>query len=177
MPGKAKPSNEAAAGSARAVTSTSDGHKETMPADPHEIVNTRVFAATPERLFAAFRNPQQLAQWWGPRGFTSTFHEFDLKPGGRWRFVMHGPDGADYPNENEFVEVSPPARIVFDHPDPQHRFRMTMTFTGRDGKTQLTWRMRFDSLADASRLREFLAAANEQNFDRLAAHLAALVEK
>lgn len=120
-----------------------------------------------------FSDPAQLARWWGPRGFTNTFLEFDLKPGGRWRLVMRGPDGAAYPNENEFVEITPPSRIVFDHPDPKHRFRMTMTFVGEGRQTRLTWRMRFESMEEASRLREFLAAANEQNFDRLACHLEA----
>ena len=77
------------------------------PAD-REIASTRVFDAPRERVFRAFSDPQVLARWWGPDGFTSTFQEFDFRPGGAWRFVMQGPDGADYRNESEFIEVVSP---------------------------------------------------------------------
>ena len=76
---------------------------------------SRSFAAPRDRVFRAFTAPAQLARWWGPKGFTNTFHEFDLRPGGDWRFVMHGPNGADYANDNVFVEVVKPERVVFDH--------------------------------------------------------------
>lgn len=137
-----------------------------------EIVSTCVFDAPRERVFAAFSDPKQLARWWGPTGFTNTCEEFDLRPGGMWRHVMHGPDGTDYHNVAEFVEVVRPARIVFQHQKPVHRFRMTMTFTDEAGRTRLTWHMLFDSAEELSQIREFIGAANEQNFDRLAAHLA-----
>src|SRR4051812_31168784 len=100
-----------------------------------EIVNTRVFEAAPERLFEAFADPRKLATWWGPNGFTNTFNEFDLRPSGRWRSVMRGPDGTDYPNENVFIEVDRPRRVVFEHPDRDHHFTMTMTLEDRAGKT------------------------------------------
>src|SRR6188472_804340 len=90
------------------------------------IVNTRVFAVPRERLFEAFSNPDHLVHWWGPKGFTNTFHEFDPRPGGAWRFVMHGPDGAEYQIEKEFIEVVKPERIVLQHLEEVHRFRMTM---------------------------------------------------
>ena len=61
-----------------------------------EIVSTRVLDAPRELVFRAFSDPDLLARWWGPEGFTNTFHEFDLRPDGAWRFVMHGPDGTDY---------------------------------------------------------------------------------
>jgi uncharacterized protein YndB with AHSA1/START domain len=139
----------------------------------HDIVSTRVFNAPRERVFAAFSDPEQLKQWWGPNGFTNTIQEFDLRVGGKWRLVMHGPNGADYHNESVFVEVAAPERVAFDHIEPIHRFRMTMDFTDEGGKTRLTWRMRFESAEEAEKLRGFIAPANEQNFDRLAAHLAA----
>lgn len=141
--------------------------------DPREIVTTRVFAAPPPVVFAAFSNPHRLAQWWGPEGFSSTFQRFELRPGGRWHLVMHGPDGANYPNENEFTTVEPQHEIVFEHLDPAHRFRMTMTFEAHPEGARLTWRMLFESLEHLARIRDFLVQANEQNFDRLAAHLAA----
>jgi uncharacterized protein YndB with AHSA1/START domain len=86
---------------------------------------------------------------------------------------MHGPNGADYHNEKEFTEVVKPERIVFQHLEPMHHFQMTMLFAEEGGKTRLTWRMLFESAAEATRLRSFISEANEQNFDRLAAHLVA----
>ena len=137
-----------------------------------EIVSARVLAAPRAVVFAAFADPAQLAQWWGPDGFTNTIREFDLRPGGRWRFTMHAPDGTDYGNECEFAEVVRPERIVFQHLEPVHRFQMTMTFAEEGGATRLNWRMVFESASEVAKLKNFIAAANEQNFDRLAAHLA-----
>ena len=137
-----------------------------------EIHSTRVFGVSRERLFEAFRDPSQLARWWGPEGFTNTIDEFDLQPGGKWRFTMHGPDGSDYPNTNVFSEVDPPSRIAFVHDSPVHRFRMTMDFTEDGPGARLTWRMEFEDPDEAAKLREFIVTANEQNFDRLEAVLA-----
>jgi uncharacterized protein YndB with AHSA1/START domain len=64
----------------------------------HAIIATRVFDAPRELVFALWTDPEHLAQWWGPNGFTTTTHTFDMRPGGAWRFVMHGPDGRDYQN-------------------------------------------------------------------------------
>jgi len=137
-----------------------------------EVVNSRLFDVSPEALFDAFADPARVARWWGPNGFTNTVHEFDLRPGRRWRLTMHAPDGTDYENESVFVEIDRPRRVVLDHLEPIHRFRMTMDFDGRDGRTRLTWRMLFDSADEFARVGSFCAAANEQNFDRLAAELA-----
>ncbi|MVF22323.1 polyketide cyclase [Methylocaldum sp. BRCS4] len=138
-----------------------------------EIVSSRVFDAPRERLLKAWRDPAQLAAWWGPKGFTNTFHEFDLRPGGVWRFVMHGPDGVDYPNESVFLEVVEPERIVFQHVSGP-RFQMTVTFTEEAGGTRLEWRMLFESAAECDKVRAVCVEANEQNFDRLQAQLAKL---
>jgi uncharacterized protein YndB with AHSA1/START domain len=135
--------------------------------DAREIVSRRVFAAPPALVFEAFSDPNRLARWWGPKGFTNTIHEFDFRPGGAWRFVMHGPDGTDYANASDFVEIAKPNRIVYVHQKPMHRFRMTMSFEERAGHTELVWRMLFDTAAEAARVRGFIAEANEQNFDRL----------
>jgi uncharacterized protein YndB with AHSA1/START domain len=140
------------------------------PAAAHvEIINQRVFHFPPAPLFAAFANPAQLAQWWGPKGFTNTIKEFDLRPGGHWRIVMRSADGVAYDNESVFQEVQASARIVYRHLRPMHAFTMTMIYTPvTSGKTELTWRMELEQSAENERLRQFLAEANEQNFDRLA---------
>jgi uncharacterized protein YndB with AHSA1/START domain len=142
-----------------------------VPEATYDIISTRVFAATREKLFEAFSDPRQLAQWWGPNGFTNTIEEFDFRPGGAWRLTMRAPNGAEYPNESEFVEVVRPERIVFDHLRPVHRFLMTMTYETEGDSTRLTWRMHPES-DEGEKMRGFLSAANEENFDRLEAHLA-----
>jgi uncharacterized protein YndB with AHSA1/START domain len=136
-----------------------------------EIVTTRVLDAPRELVFKAWIDPDRLAQWWGPKGFTNTFQEFDPRPGGTWRFVMHGPDGVDYKNESVFVEIVKPERIVFQHVSGP-RFQMTATFVEQAGKTRLTWRMLFESAAACDRVKTLAVEANEQNLDRLEAQLA-----
>lgn len=149
----------------------------TEPLESMEIVSTREFAAPRETLFGVFADPAELAQWWGPKGFTNTITRFDFRPGGAWRFTMHGPDGTDYPNAKDFLEVEAPCRIVFRHLDPRHGFTMAMTFeplgNGGSGGTRLTWRMLFDPHEGNGKLKGFIVAANEENFDRLEAHLSA----
>ena len=137
-----------------------------------EIVSTRDFGAPRELVFNAHSDPTWLVHWWGPKGFTNTFQMFDMRPGGFWRFVMHGPDGVDYANESVFVEIVKPERIVFRHLKPVHEFQMTVTFVEQDGKTRLTWRMLFPSAEECDRAKVYAVDANEQNFDRLEAQLA-----
>jgi len=140
-------------------------------APDRELVTTRVLNAPRERVFSAFSEAGQLAQWWGPEGFRNTFHEFDLRAGGAWRYTMHGPNGADYPNESVFVEVVKPERIVIEHVSGP-RFRLTITLTAEAGRTRLTWRQRFPTAADCDRIKALAIPANEQNLDRLEARLA-----
>jgi uncharacterized protein YndB with AHSA1/START domain len=136
-----------------------------------EIVNTRVIDRPRELVWNAWTNPEHLARWWGPKGFTNTFQEFDLTPGGAWRFVMHGPDGAHYQNEIMFIDIVKPERIVFDHVSGP-RFEVTATFAEQSGQTRITFRMLFQSAAECARVKAFAVEANEQNFDRLEAELA-----
>ncbi|TDU70650.1 uncharacterized protein YndB with AHSA1/START domain [Prosthecobacter fusiformis] len=139
------------------------------------IVSTRHFNVGRDRLFEAFSDPAQLIQWWGPKGFTNTFHKFDLRPGGDWLFTMHGPDGKDYDTVKKFTEVIPCQRIVFQHLESVHRFDMTLIFEAEPNGSRFTWHMLFESPAEAEKLRSFITAANEENFDRLEAHLSSHV--
>jgi uncharacterized protein YndB with AHSA1/START domain len=140
-----------------------------------EIVSTRVFDIPCERVFQAFSDLSELQSWWGPAGFTNIFQTFDFRTGGVWRFVMYGPDGTVYPMDKMFSEVVRPKRIVVQHLDPSHRFQLVMLFGEQAGKTHLTWRMQFESAAEFARVKDVLPAANEQNLERLAVHLAAMV--
>lgn len=136
-----------------------------------EIVSTHVFAAPRERVFHACSDPHELALWWGPRGFTNTFHTFDFRVGGLWRLSMCGPDGAIYSMDKMFSEVIRPERIVVQHPDPLHRHQLIMRFDEEAGKTRLTWRMQFESAAEFERVKNILPTANAQNLARLAEYL------
>ncbi|HEX8325105.1 MAG TPA: SRPBCC domain-containing protein [Tepidisphaeraceae bacterium] len=112
----------------------------------------------------------------GPKGFTNTFEQFDFTPGGRWVFVMHGPNGADYPNESVFREIQPDTRIVIEHVF-RPWFKLTVTLAERRGKadddqTHLVWVQAFESPEMAAKLRPIVGPANEQNLDRLEALLA-----
>ena len=140
------------------------------PESKRELATSRLIEAPRGRVFAALSDPARLARWWGPKGFRNTFQEFDLRPGGRWVFVMHGPDGRDYPNQSVFVEVKPPKRVVLRH-DSTPRFEMTITFEDERGRTRDGWRQLFETAAERTRVARFAEVANEQNLDRLAAEL------
>jgi uncharacterized protein YndB with AHSA1/START domain len=129
--------------------------------DPRSIVGTRVFDAPRTLVFSAWTDPKHLAQWWGPNGFTTTTHAFDFRPGGVWRFVMHGPDGRDYQNRITFDEIVPPERIAYRHSggDDVEPVQFTQTVTFQDlgnGQTLLTWHGTFPSAVERARvIREY----------------------
>jgi uncharacterized protein YndB with AHSA1/START domain len=135
------------------------------------VHNERVLSASPQEIFAAFEQPDRFARWWGPKDFTNTFEKFEFKVGGHWVFVMHGPDGANYPSENVFREIQPPARIVIEHIDKPW-YRLTVTLTARGDQTHLAWHQEFESAEFAAKMRPICEPANEQNLDRLEAILA-----
>jgi uncharacterized protein YndB with AHSA1/START domain len=140
--------------------------------NPDPVVNTeRVLSVNPRKVFAAFEQPDRLAEWWGPSGFRNTFEQFEFKPGGRWVFVMHGPNGANYPNENVFREIQPDSKIVIEHVS-QPRYTLTVTLTPRGDKTHLAWVQEFEGSEVAARMRHICEPANEQNLDRLESLLA-----
>ena len=141
-----------------------------VPPD-REIANSRVVNASRDRVFKAWTDPVHLARWWGPNGFTNSFHEFDLRPGGTWRFDMHAPNGATYPNESVFVEITKPERLVFDHvSNPPFRFVITFEYVSEQ-QTRVVFRMHFGTPEERERKKSFIGDANEQNLDRLEAEL------
>lgn len=139
--------------------------------DPCAILSQRLFAAPRETVFRAFREPDRLARWWGPAGFRNTFDVFEFRPGGRWKFTMHGPDGTDYPNQSTFQAIEAPARIVFEH-HPQPHFFMTITLTEEAGQTRIHWHMLFATAQIRDQIAVYALPGNEQNFDRLEVELA-----
>src|ERR1700734_1132647 len=92
-----------------------------------EIITTRLFDAPRDLVFQAWTDPKHIVHWWGPNGFSITMHEMNVKPGGQWRFVMHGPDGTDFKNDKVYIEVVRPSRLVFEQvTGPKHH--VTVTF-------------------------------------------------
>lgn len=116
-----------------------------------EIITVRVFDAPRDLVFKVWTDPNHMARWWGPNGFTTTTFAMEVKPGGVWRFVMHGPDGRDYQNKITYLEVVEPERLVFKHggaKDVEPVSHTThVTFDDLGGKTKLTMRMVFPSSA------------------------------
>jgi uncharacterized protein YndB with AHSA1/START domain len=145
--------------------------------DARSIVTTRVFDAPRELVFAAWTDPKHLAQWWGPNGFTTTTHAFDMRPGGVWRFVMHGPDGRDYENRIVYDEIVKPERLVYSHGGAEDvepvQFHVTVTFEDLGGKTRLTMRAVFPSVAERDRVARDYGAVEggQQTLARLAEHI------
>jgi len=141
------------------------------------ILTTRVYDAPRALVFEAFTDAKHLAQWWGPNGFTTTTHTIDVRPGGVWRFVMHGPDGTDYQNRITYDEVVKPGRLVYRHGGTVDvepvQFHVTVTFEDLDGKTKLTMRMVFPSAAERDRVAEKYGAVEgaKQTLERLAGYL------
>ena len=116
----------------------------TATANANEIAITRFYDAPVQMVWDAWTDPEQVAQWWGPRGFTLTTHSKDLRPGGSWVYTMHGPDGVDYPNKAQYIEVVPLSRLVYDHGANDDRpplFRVTVDFTDMGGTTRMDMRM------------------------------------
>jgi len=145
-----------------------------------EIVFTRVFDAPRRMVWEAWTDPEQLVLWWGPKGFSTTVHEMDVRAGGVWKLVMHGPDGTDYPNKSIFTKVVPYERLRYrlsggKRGGPVAQFEMTVTFEDDGDKTRITMRLVFASAeARDENVREYGSIeGGKQTLERLAEHLSA----
>ncbi len=153
-------------------------HVDDPGAGTREIVITRLVDAPRELVFDAWTDPQHVGQWWGPNGFTTTTHSIDVRPGGQWRFVMHGPDGRDYDNLITYLEIVRPERIVYKHGGDDDvepvEFETTVTFEPQGGKTRITLRSVFPSAEERDRVvREYGAIeGGHQHLARLAEYVA-----
>lgn len=134
--------------------------------------HSRELAAPPTAVFDALRNPERLARWWGPDGFTNTFEHFDFQPGGRWAFTMHGPDGRHYPNEATFTQIEPDRSVRIRHTCAP-LFDLHIGLEAIPAGTRVTWVQQFDDPQVAEAVRHIVEPANEQNLSRLARELAA----
>jgi uncharacterized protein YndB with AHSA1/START domain len=152
-----------------------------LESDPKVMLGSRVIDAPRELVWSVWTDPKHLAQWWGPDGFRTTTSVFDFKPGGVWRFVMHGPDGRDYENRITFDEIVPPERIRYHHGGGDDvepvQFRTTVTFEDLGAnRTRLTLHAVFPSAAERDRVINDYGADKgaEQTLARLAGYVATL---
>ncbi|PUE57586.1 polyketide cyclase [Limnohabitans sp. Rim8] len=126
----------------------------------------RTLPFSPKAVYNAFASADVLATWWGPDGFSNEFETFELQVGGRWTFVMVGPDGARYANQSVFTELEPASRVVIRH-DCQPFFTLTVQLTQVADGTHLQWQQVFDDAHIAQAVKAIVEPANEQNLDRL----------
>ena len=112
------------------------------------MVFSRLLDAPRELVWKVWSEQAHLHEWFGPSGFTTTTHEFSFVPGGVWRFIMHGPNGVDYPNRIVFREIAPPARLVYENgwdlPGAPVDFTVVVTLESVGAKTQLSIHMTFE---------------------------------
>ena len=136
-----------------------------------ELVITRTLNAPVELVWETWTNPEHIARWWGPDGFTNTIKKMEVRPGGKWEFIMHGPDGTNYKNKSVFTEVIPFKKIEFIHVSPN--FTATIEFTDMGEKTQIRWQMLFETAREFIQvIKTFKADVGlQQNIVKLNAYL------
>jgi uncharacterized protein YndB with AHSA1/START domain len=141
-----------------------------------EIATTRVFDAPRELVWTVWTDPDHIAHWFGPNGFTTTTKAFEFRPGGRWLFTLHGLDGTDYRNEVTYTEIIEPELIRYDH-GPSPIFDVTLRFEDEDiAKTKLTMQMLFTTREERDRTVEKFGAieGQKQTLARLEEYLSQL---
>ena len=131
---------------------------------------SREIAAPIDDVFAAFSDPERLARWWGPNGFTNTFHVCEFETGGRWLYTMHSPNGGNPENESVFELVEPPGKFVIRHLSLP-LYRLTIDLIPTAAGTIVSWSQEFDDAEVARRIAKIVVPANEQNLDRLSAEV------
>lgn len=140
-----------------------------------EINSSRVLNAPLAVVYNLFANPSHLKKWWGPKGFTNTFHEFDLQPQGKWVLTMHGPEKGNYENSSVFKTVEPFKLIRWTRIS-QPLFDMEVAFEEiTDLETRISFRMIFATAEECEKVKPFAGPKNEENFDRLEMEIAKTV--
>lgn len=137
-----------------------------------ELLLSRTLNAPIELVWEMWTDPEHIANWWGPNGFTNTISKMEVRPGGEWDLVMHGPDGTDYKNKSIFTEVIKYKKIVYEHVSTP-KFVATVTFEGQGETTSLTWHMLFESREQFIQVVKTFKADEglKQNVEKLALYL------
>ena len=160
------------------------GARQETRAEPatadREIVISRVIDAPRELVFEAFTEVRHLSRWGGPEGFTTTTRSFEFREGGEWDFVLHGPDGTDYPEWITWTEIVPPERIALRHGesrDDPNAFESTLAFAPHGTATRIVMRTVFPTreLRDEAVERYHAIEGGRQTLGNLAAYVAEIV--
>lgn len=152
---------------------TADSPWREWPID-REIVLTRVVEAPRELVYAAWADPHQIPEWFGPAGMAIETETIDLRPGGEWRFDMVAQDGTRFQNRMVFLRMEPPAFIEIEHGGGTTLFRVLVTFDAQsDDKTVITLRQMHPSRAQRdAKIRMGAVVYGLQTLDKLAHHVA-----
>jgi uncharacterized protein YndB with AHSA1/START domain len=119
-----------------------------------EVTITRLFDAPREMVFKAWTDAAQLANWWGPKGFTNPVCEFEAHAGGKIQIHMRAPDGTVYPMKGEIREIAPPERLAFTSiaidEAGNHILEgfTTVTFAEENGRTKMTLHTRATAMVE-----------------------------
>ncbi|MBS1963265.1 MAG: SRPBCC domain-containing protein [Bdellovibrionales bacterium] len=143
---------------------------------PNSLHLIRIYDAPVKMVWDAWADPEQAAQWWGPRGFTIKTHAKDLRAGGFWKYTMFGPDGTTWENKTVYHEVEKHSRLVYDHGGGEDRpplFQVTVTFEEvKGGKTKMEMTMTMPSPEALEQTKKIIKSANgNSTWDRLAEYL------
>src|ERR1700739_3864611 len=92
-----------------------------------QLTISRLLNAPVELVWTMWSDPEHIKHWWGPKGFTNTIFKMDFRDGGEWDFIMHGPDGKDYPNKHHFKKIIPYKKLILQHATAPN-FEMDVTF-------------------------------------------------
>jgi uncharacterized protein YndB with AHSA1/START domain len=132
----------------------------------------RLLDAPVELVWEVWTNPDHIKNWWGPDGFSTTISKMDIRKGGEWNLVMHGPDGTDYKNKSVFREIIKNKSIEFDHVSGP-KFTARVTFEAKGKKTLMKWSMIFESAEVKNQVVEKFGAAEglRQNVAKLESYL------
>lgn len=146
--------------------------QEEITAD-RELWISRLLSAPIELVWQVWTQPEHLAQWWGPNGFTNTIHDMEVQAGGAWNLTMHGPDGTNYHNKSIFTEVIHHQKLVYKHVSAP-AFIATIQFEAQGQTTLLHWHMLFESRDQMIQVVKTFKADEglKQNVEKLTAYLA-----
>ncbi len=152
--------------------------KKNSSTSDRELTISRLFNAPIELVWEAWTNVDHIKNWWGPNGFSNTITKMDIKPGGEWDLVMHGPDGTDYKNKSVFREIIKYKKIVYEHISGP-KFIATIEFEKQHDKTFLKWHMLFETEEEFIRtVKTFKADEGlKQNMEKLERYLNNMKEK
>ena len=141
----------------------------------NELRLVRVFNAPVKLVWEAWTDEKHIGNWWGPRGFTLTSKSKDVRPGGKWIYTMHGPDGVDWPNIATYHEVEEYSKLVYDHGATETTdalFRVTVTFEQVGNQTVMDMVMAVASAEVAKQMQQHIKdAGGNGTWDRLGEYL------